>query len=96
MLELTSQVFKKAYGVQHIKPGDYLLYCLTGLSRQVGIMEVISDTHRDNTRIWKEDVFPSRVRVKVVVKLTQETVVPLNELRAYPNMDWTRPMLERE
>jgi hypothetical protein len=59
-------------------------------------MEVISDTHRDNTRSWKEDVFPSRVRVKVVVKLTPETVVPLKELRAYPNVDWTRPILERE
>jgi hypothetical protein len=60
------------------------------------MMEVISDTHKDNTRIWKEDVFPSRVRVKVVVKLTPETVVPFKELRAHPNMDWTRPILERE
>jgi predicted RNA-binding protein len=66
--------------VQHIEPGDYLLCYLTGLSRWVGILEVISEPYKDTTQIWKEDVFPSRARVKVVVKLTPVTAVPIKEL----------------
>src|SRR5689334_18838899 len=63
--------------VQQIKPGDYLLCYMTGISRWIGILEVISDPFRDNAVIWKEDVFPSRVRVRVVVQLTPATAVPI-------------------
>src|SRR5207302_5597442 len=67
--------------VQQIKLGDYLLCYLTGISRWVGILEVISEPYQDNSVIWKENVFPSRVRVRVVVQLTPEIAVPIVELR---------------
>jgi predicted RNA-binding protein len=67
--------------VQRIKPGDYLLCYLTGVSRWIGVLEVVSEPFRDNTPIWKDEEFPCRVRVRPVVTLTPETAVPVFELR---------------
>ena len=67
--------------VQQIKPGDYLLCYLTGVSRWVGILEVESKPFRDQTPIWNDATFPCRVRVKVVSALTPETAVPIESMR---------------
>lgn len=67
--------------VQQIKPGDYLICYLTGISRWVGILEVVSEPFKDDTQIWKAEVFPCRVRVKLLISLTPETAVPIAELR---------------
>jgi hypothetical protein len=67
--------------VQQIKPGDYLLCYLTGISRWIGVLEVVSEPFQDDTPIWKDEVFPCRVRVKLLVGLTPETAVPIAELR---------------
>lgn len=67
--------------VQQIKPGDYLICYLTGISRWIGVLEVVSESFKDETQIWKDEVFPCRVRVKLLVGLTPETAVPIIELR---------------
>lgn len=67
--------------VQKMRPGDYLLCYLTGVSRWIGVLEVVSDPFRDNTPIWKDEDFPCRVKVKAVATLTPETAVPVHELR---------------
>lgn len=67
--------------VQKIKPGDYLLCYLTGLSRWIGVLEVVSRPFRDRTPIWKDEEFPCRLKVKVVVNLTPETAVPVLQLK---------------
>jgi len=67
--------------LQKIKVGDYFLCYLTGVSRWVGLLEVVSDPFRDTSTIWKDESFPCRVRVKIVVKLTPETGIPVKEMR---------------
>lgn len=67
--------------VQKIKPGDYLLCYLTGVSRFIGILEVISKPFQDETPIWKDEIFPSRFKVKPIVALTPETAIPVIELK---------------
>ncbi len=67
--------------VQKMKPGDYLLCYLTGLSRFIGILEVTSEAYKDDTHIWGYSVFPCRVSVRIVVDLTPETAVPIQALR---------------
>jgi predicted RNA-binding protein len=67
--------------VQRIKPGDYLLCYLTGIGRWIGILEVTSEPYQDNSPIWKDEIFPSRVRVKVIAQLLPETAVPVRELK---------------
>jgi len=67
--------------VQRIKPGDYLLCYLTGVSRFIGILEVTDIPYKDSTPIWKDEDFPYRLKVKVVAELTPDTAVPVLELR---------------
>ena len=90
---VTWDEFKKAGGhisgfrksrwksVQKIKPGDYLLCYLTGVSRFIGILEVTSEPFQDNFTIWKDEDFPSRLKVKPIVELTPETAIPVLELK---------------
>lgn len=66
--------------VQQIKAGDYLLCYLTGVSRFVGILEVVKPAYKDSSPIWKDEDFPCRLKVKVIVALTPETAVPVREL----------------
>jgi predicted RNA-binding protein len=67
--------------VQQIKPGDYLLCYLTGVSRFIGVLEVTSEPYWDETPIWKDEVFPCRVKVEVIAALTPETAVPIFDLK---------------
>ncbi|MDP9456058.1 MAG: EVE domain-containing protein [Actinomycetota bacterium] len=67
--------------VQRIKPGDYLLCYLTGVSRFIGVLEVTSELYRDETPIWKDEAFPCRVTVEAIAALTPETAVPIFELK---------------
>src|SRR6267154_751901 len=66
---------------QQIKSGDYLICYLTRLSRLVGILEVASEAFKDYTPLWKNDIFPCRVKVRAITSLTPETGVPIIHLR---------------
>ena len=67
--------------VRKIKPGDYLLCYLTGVSRFIGILEVTSKPYKDNSLIWKVNEFPCRMKVKTTITLTPETAIPIHDLR---------------
>ncbi|MFC1614021.1 EVE domain-containing protein [Gemmatimonadota bacterium] len=67
--------------VKQIKPGDYLLCYLTGLSRFIGVLEVTSEAFKDTAPIWKDEKFPCRLKVRIVAKLEPETAVPVLELK---------------
>jgi hypothetical protein len=62
--------------VQQVRVGDYLLCYLTGISRFIGVLEVVKAPYKDNTKlIWKDDVFPCRLGVKPIQVLTPETAI---------------------
>jgi hypothetical protein len=67
--------------VQKIKKGDYLLCNLTGVSRFIGILEVTGVAFQDNSPIWKDEDFPSRLKVAPSVMLEPETAIPVHNLR---------------
>jgi hypothetical protein len=66
--------------VKRIKPKDYLLCYLTGVSRWIGILEVVGEPFQDSARIWSDWEFPSRIKVRVVAALTPETALPVVEM----------------
>lgn len=66
--------------VKRIRPNDYLLCYLTGISRWIGVLEVTGDPFQDTSKIWSEWDFPSRLPVQVVAKLTPGTAVPVVEM----------------
>jgi len=67
--------------MQKIRKGDYFLCYLTGVSRFIGILEIVSEPFNDNSPIWADEDFPCRIKVKTIAELTPETAVPVHELR---------------
>lgn len=67
--------------VQKIKVGDYLICYLTGISRFIGILKVIDKPFQDSSTIWKDEDFPSRLKVKIVISLNPTTAIPVHTLR---------------
>jgi predicted RNA-binding protein len=69
--------------VRQIKPKDYLVCYLTGVSRFVGALEVTSDPYLDTSRVdaWSEQEFPCRIKVKPLVTLSSVTAVPILDLK---------------
>ena len=67
--------------VKNIKPGDRLICYLTGISRFVGMLEVVSQPYQDDAPIWSHEAFPCRLRVQPLVTLSPETGVPVQDLR---------------
>jgi hypothetical protein len=65
-----------------IHPGDYFLCYLTGLSRFIGVLEVLSESYFDDqARIWEDQFFPVRFKVKLVYQLNAKTAVPIQNLK---------------
>lgn len=75
--------------VNRMAVGDWLLCYVTGISRWIGILEVTGEPFLGEDKIWGEDVFPARVRVKVVAQLLPEHAVPAILLR--DKMSYFRP-----
>jgi predicted RNA-binding protein len=67
--------------VQKIEKGDYFLCYVTGVSRWVGLLEITSKAFKDEKRIYKDEVFPCRLKVKPVVMLAPEIGVPVKDMR---------------
>ncbi|MCB9249292.1 MAG: EVE domain-containing protein [Ignavibacteriales bacterium] len=59
--------------VQKNQKGDFLICYLTGVSRFIGILEVISEPFQDNSLIWKDEDFPARLKVKPIITLKPNT-----------------------
>jgi predicted RNA-binding protein len=66
---------------KRIHPGDYFICYLTGLSRFVGVLEVLSDSYFDETPIWEDQLFPVRFKVRVVYELNAKTAIPIHDLK---------------
>ena len=66
--------------VKRAKVGDYLLCYVTGISRWIGLIEVIGEPFEDNEPIWSVDTFPHRIPVKVLIQLDPENAVPVRSL----------------
>ena len=64
-----------------IKPGDVFLCYLVGVKRWVGLLEVTSERFRDDSPIYREEIFPVRFNVKPLVMLSPEHGVPMDEFR---------------
>jgi hypothetical protein len=65
----------------NIKPGDVFLCYMVGVKRWVGLLKVESERFRDESAIWREEVFPVRFRVNPLVILQPEHGVPMETLK---------------
>jgi predicted RNA-binding protein len=85
----------------NIKPGDRLIFYLTGIKRFAGIVRVTSEMFEDHTPIWSNakkpgEDYPYRVRIAPELVLDEGSYVdaqPLAERMTYtqkwPRENWT-------
>lgn len=65
-----------------IHPGDYFLCYLTGVSRFIAVLEVLSESYYDDKiKIWEDQIFPVRFKVKILHSLNPKTAVPVLTLK---------------
>jgi hypothetical protein len=64
-----------------IKAGDVFLCYLVGVSRWVGLLEIQGERFRDESRVFAEELFPVRFKVKPLVTLTPEHGVPMATMK---------------
>jgi hypothetical protein len=64
-----------------LQPGDRMLCYITGISRWVGVLEVVDGPFEDDTPLFygEEDPFVIRFHVKPLVWLDKERAVPIKE-----------------
>lgn len=67
--------------IQKLRPGDYVLCYLSGLSKWIGVLEVESDPYLDTTPVWEDDLFPCRADVRLLIALSLEDAIPIQDLR---------------
>lgn len=84
-----------------IKPGDRLIFYLTGLKRFAGIARVTSEMFEDHTPIWSSakkpsEDYPYRVRIEPEIVLDEANAVEAEPLAArmtytkkWPPEHWT-------
>jgi len=65
--------------LKKIKKGDYLLSYITGISRWIGIVEVVSEPYKDPGNKLGGIEFPCSIGVKEIVRLEFETAIPVTE-----------------
>lgn len=74
-----------------IRPGDKLICYMTRLSRWVGILEVTSDSFRDDTPIFRQpDPFIVRFRVSPQVWLEPEQAIPIRHDVCWKHLSFTK------
>lgn len=66
---------------ERIKPGDYFICYLTGISRFVSVLEVKSKCYVDYTPIWEDQDFPIRFDCEPIYQLEPKTAVPVIKLK---------------
>jgi predicted RNA-binding protein len=66
--------------IRRVQLGDVLICYVIGVSRFVGLLEVVSGPYEDASRIWAQEPFPLRLRVRPMAEVAVEAGVPIKEL----------------
>jgi hypothetical protein len=75
-----------------LQPGDRMLCYITGISRWVGVLEVVDGPFEDDTPLFYggEDPFVIRFHVKPLVWLDKERAVPIKDDMVWDHLSFTR------
>jgi hypothetical protein len=76
----------------NVRRGDKLVCYMTGLSRWVGLLEVLEGPFQDNTPIFfpSDDPFIVRFRVRPAIWLPVDLAVPIHERVLWDTLSFTR------
>jgi predicted RNA-binding protein len=84
--------------VNKLKPGDYLLCYLSKVGVWIAALEVVSQPYIErNKRIWRDELFPCRVDVRIVIQVSLADAVPIrdlwNKLSIFKSNSWGAHLL---
>jgi len=71
--------YRKAHAAK-VRPDDLFLCYLTGKSRFVGVLEILSRSFWDETPIWKSDPFPVRFKTRLVSRVEEDVGIHLHDV----------------
>jgi predicted RNA-binding protein len=72
---------RRRKSAEKIKPGDYFICYVTGISRFIGVLEILSEVYFDKSSIWEDEEFPIRFKVKLLYQLDPETAIPISSFK---------------
>ncbi len=83
---------RQSNAASKIKKGDFMICYMTGLSRWIGILEVLGDFFEDSSpRFYSEDdPFSIRFKVKPVVWLRKEHAIPIHDRQVWQTLSFTK------
>ena len=74
-----------------LEKGDKVIFYATGISKFAGIFEVTEPFYESEEKIWEDDIYPYRVRIKPVIYLPKEKWIDVrtlvNDLEYFRNKD---------
>jgi predicted RNA-binding protein len=65
--------------IRRVELGDLLICYVMGVSRFVGLLEVVSEPYEHDSPIWTQEAFPLRLGVKPLAEVAVEAGVPIKE-----------------
>ena len=71
---------RKEKVAKEVRPGDYFLCYISGISRFTGVTEALTQCYIDHTPLSKSEELPVRFMVKLVHRLEPENAVPLLDM----------------
>ena len=82
---------RQRHRAQRIKPEDLFLCYFVGLSRWCGVLQIVSESYRDDTPIFQSpDPYEIRFKVKPIIVLEQEYSIPMLEDEIWNSFSWTK------
>lgn len=90
--DLSGFRLRQENAASRIHVGDKLICYMTKLSRWVGVLEVISESFKDETPFYYEndDPFVVRFRVKPIAWLPKERAIPMREEGVWHSLSFTK------
>ena len=58
--------------LSELLPGDKIIFYATGIGKFAGIFEIVDSIYEDHKQIWKDDIYPYRVKIEPIIYLSKE------------------------
>ena len=85
--------------LSELLPGDKIVFYATGISKFAGIAEVTESIYQDEKQIWKDGLYPYRVKIKPVIYLPKDKWINVrnmvNDLDYFKNkIQWSMHFMQ--
>lgn len=90
--DVTAARMRNWKAAERTSPGDLIVAYLTGLSRWVGLFEVIGKPYQDSTPLFadKDDPFCVRIPIKVHAWLSPDRGLPIHDRAIWSKLSFTK------